>query len=57
MPIKNNSDFQVELNIIPVHGDTGFLLNTRRDQENPQPIEAEVEYLVRSSFYAADPIV
>jgi len=57
MPINNNIDFQVKLNIIPVHGDTGFLLNTRRDQENPQPIEAEVENLVRSSFYAADPIV
>ncbi|XP_016964764.1 lipase member H-A [Drosophila biarmipes] len=40
-----------------VHGDTGFLLNTRRDQENPQPIEADVEFLVKSSFYAANPIV
>jgi len=57
MSIKYNIDFQVKLNIIPVHGDTGFLLNTRRNQVNPQPIEAEVEYLVRSSFYAADPIV
>jgi len=57
MPIKNNIDFQVKHDIITVYGDTGFLLNTRRDQENPQQIEAEVEYLVRSSFYAADPIV
>lgn len=40
-----------------VYGETGFFLNTRRVQENAQLIEAEVEALVRSSFYAADPTV
>ncbi|XP_022219675.2 pancreatic lipase-related protein 3 [Drosophila obscura] len=41
-----------------VHGQAaGFLLYTRRTAESPQTLEPEVESLVRSSFYAADPIV
>nr|XP_016999362.2 pancreatic lipase-related protein 3 [Drosophila takahashii] len=49
--------FILTLAIAAVCGETKFLLNTRRVQENPQQIEAEVEALVRSSFYAADPTV
>ncbi|XP_002030408.2 lipoprotein lipase [Drosophila sechellia] len=45
------------LTIGAVYGETEFFLNTRRVQENAQSIEAEVEALVRSSFYAADPTV
>ncbi|EDV51686.1 lipase member H-A [Drosophila erecta] len=45
------------LTIAAVYGETGFFLNTGRVQENPQQVEAEVEALVRSSFYAADPTV
>ncbi|XP_017080069.2 lipase member H-A [Drosophila eugracilis] len=45
------------LTLAAVYGEPGFLLNTRRIQEDPQRIEAEVEALVRSSFYAADPTV
>ncbi|XP_017052057.1 pancreatic lipase-related protein 3 [Drosophila ficusphila] len=45
------------LSVAAVYGETGFLLNTRRIQDDPQRIEAEVESLVRSSFYAADPVV
>ncbi|BFF96865.1 pancreatic lipase-related protein 3 [Drosophila madeirensis] len=40
-----------------VNGLVGFLLHTRRIQESPQNLEPEVESLVRSSFYAADPVV
>ncbi|KAH8258705.1 hypothetical protein KR038_004328, partial [Drosophila bunnanda] len=43
--------------VIPVHAETGFLLHTRRIRDSPQWVEPEVESLVRSSFYAADPIV
>ncbi|XP_016982588.1 pancreatic lipase-related protein 3 [Drosophila rhopaloa] len=45
------------LTIAVVTGEPGFLLHTRRIQDNPQQIEPEVEALVRSSFYAADPVV
>ncbi|KAH8286434.1 hypothetical protein KR054_008906, partial [Drosophila jambulina] len=45
------------INVIPVHAKTGFLLHTRRIRDSPQWVEPEVEALVRSSFYAADPIV
>ncbi|XP_039485864.1 pancreatic lipase-related protein 3 [Drosophila santomea] len=45
------------LTIAVVYGETGFFLSTRRVQENPQQVEAKVEALVRSSFYAADPAV
>ncbi|XP_030372045.1 lipoprotein lipase [Scaptodrosophila lebanonensis] len=34
-----------------------YLLYTRRNQQSPQRIEAEVESLVRSSFFALEPIV
>ncbi|KAI8041251.1 lipase member H-A [Drosophila gunungcola] len=45
------------LTIAVVYGEPRFLLHTRRIQDNPQQIEPEVEALVRSSFYAADPVV
>ncbi|KAH8322094.1 hypothetical protein KR059_002716, partial [Drosophila kikkawai] len=45
------------INVIPVHAETGFLLHTQRIRDSPQWVEPEVEALVRSSFYAADPIV
>ncbi|ALC44254.1 CG10116 [Drosophila busckii] len=34
-----------------------FLLYTRRNWDEAQRVEPEVEYLMRSSFYAAEPIV
>ncbi|KAH8379550.1 hypothetical protein KR009_005562, partial [Drosophila setifemur] len=40
-----------------VQAETGFLLHTRRSRDSPQRVEPEVEALVRSSFYAADPTV
>ncbi|XP_034480348.1 pancreatic lipase-related protein 3 [Drosophila innubila] len=35
----------------------GYLLSTRRNQKTPQRIDPEVESLLRSSFYALDPVV
>ncbi|EDW04993.1 GH24627 [Drosophila grimshawi] len=40
-----------------VESGPGYLLNTRRNQNTPQRIDPDVESLLRSSFYAADPIV
>nr|XP_017106170.2 pancreatic lipase-related protein 3 [Drosophila bipectinata] len=40
-----------------VYGDTEFLLHTRRIRDTPQQVDPEVESLLRSSFYAADPTV
>lgn len=35
----------------------GYLLYTRRNGNTPQRIDPEVESLLRSSFYALEPIV
>lgn len=38
-------------------GDPGYLLYTRRNRNTSQRIEPSVEALLRSSFYALDPVV